>query len=105
MERVASLWNKEILITENGISTTDDSLRCRFIHTAIEGVHRCLASGIRLSGYCHWSLLDNFEWQLGYSQKFGLVEVDRTTMERKPKASLSVLGQEYSTISHKHKES
>ena len=50
------------------------------------------ADGVPVSGYMYWSLLDNFEWQAGYSKTFGLIAVDRTTQKRYPKESLSVLG-------------
>nr|MCR5230038.1 family 1 glycosylhydrolase [Solobacterium sp.] len=43
-------------------------------------------------GYCYWSLMDNFEWQKGFSMTFGLVEVNRQTMQRTPKQSLYYLG-------------
>ena len=45
-----------------------------------------------VKGYCHWSLLDNFEWQKGFSMTFGLIAVDRKTQTRFPKESLSYLG-------------
>jgi beta-glucosidase len=43
--------------------------------------------GYQISGYIHWSLLDNYEWWHGYRPKFGLIAVDRTTQQRTPKAS------------------
>ena len=46
---------------------------------ALEGVGRCLADGLDVRGYFYWSLLDNFEWALGYGPRFGLVSVDRET--------------------------
>lgn len=98
VKRVASVWDKEIIVTENGISTTNDSLRQIFIKNAMEEIKKCVDEGINLSGYCHWSLLDNFEWQLGYDQQFGLIAVDRVTMERYPKQSLILLGEEYASI-------
>ena len=48
--------------------------------------------GIPVTGYLHWSLLDNFEWQAGFGKTFGLIAVDRTTQTRYPKNSLKVLG-------------
>ncbi|MBQ1438690.1 MAG: family 1 glycosylhydrolase [Solobacterium sp.] len=45
-----------------------------------------------MKGYCYWSLMDNFEWQKGFGMMFGLIAVDRSTQERKPKESLAYLG-------------
>lgn len=98
VRRVASLWDKELVVTENGISATDDSARQEFIRTALQGIRTCLDEGINLKGYCHWSLLDNFEWQLGYVQQFGLIAVDHSTMRREIKPSLYVLGEEYKKL-------
>lgn len=81
-----------IMVTENGIATSDDTRRVAFIREALSGVEKCIADGIPVIGYMHWSLLDNFEWQKGFSMKFGLVAVDRTTQKRYPKESLKVLG-------------
>jgi len=78
---------KPILLTENGIATMDDDKRIAFIDHALRTVHTCLAEGIDVRGYLYWTLLDNFEWSGGYEPKFGLVSVDRTTFERKPKPS------------------
>lgn len=81
-----------ILVTENGTGTEDDSRRVAFIQEAISGVCDCIEEGIPVIGYLHWSLLDNFEWQKGYSKTFGLIAVDRRTQTRYPKESLKVLG-------------
>ena len=89
---VAKDWDKEIVVTENGIATTNDADRIAFTKVALEGVAACIEEGINVTGYMHWSLMDNFEWQLGYTPKFGLIEVDRDTQARKPKESLSFLG-------------
>ena len=89
---VAKDFKGEILVTENGIATEDDALRREFIERALTGVEKCLNEGINVSGYCHWSLLDNFEWQKGYSMTFGLIAVDRKTQTRYPKDSLYLLG-------------
>ena len=82
----------DIIVTENGIATTDDSRRVEFIRRALEGVQGCIDDGIPVKGYCHWSLLDNFEWQKGFSMTFGLIAVDRKTQTRFPKESLAFLG-------------
>ena len=85
-------FHGDILVTENGIATSDDNRRVEFIRRALEGVQGCIDDGIPVKGYCHWSLLDNFEWQKGFSMTFGLIAVDRATQTRYPKESLSYLG-------------
>lgn len=81
------------IVTENGVATEDDTQREAFIEVAVNGVMNCVDDGIKVDGYLYWSLLDNFEWQKGYSMTFGLISVDRTTMKRNPKPSLEKLGQ------------
>jgi beta-glucosidase len=63
-----------------------------FIRRAIAGVENCVKDGIPVRGYMYWSLMDNFEWQKGFSMTFGLIAVDRATQARTPKESLAVLG-------------
>jgi beta-glucosidase len=81
-----------LVVTENGIGTDTDTERISFVTEALAGVRRCLDDGIDVSGYVYWSLLDNFEWVLGYRPTFGLVAVDRETFERRPKPSAAWLG-------------
>ncbi len=81
-----------VYVTENGIGTSDDTSRIEYVSRALEGVGRCLGDGIDVRGYFYWSLLDNFEWVLGYGPTFGLVAVDRATFEREPKPSAGWLG-------------
>lgn len=83
---------KPIIVTENGIATNDDARRIAFIDQALAGLRDCIAEGIDVRGYLHWSLLDNFEWTSGYAKHFGLVAVDRTTFKRTPKPSAHHLG-------------
>jgi len=82
-----------IYITESGVATADDMRRIEYIRRSLEGVLRCLEDGIDLRGYIHWSLLDNFEWIMGYGPKFGLVAVNRATQERVIKPSAHYLGE------------
>jgi beta-glucosidase len=87
VRRAASFTSKPIIVTENGIGTNDDEQRIRYLHAALKGLQRVLDDGIDVRGYFQWSLLDNFEWTLGYAPKFGIVSVDRTTFARSPKPS------------------
>jgi len=81
-----------IYVTENGISTDEDTRRIDYIRTALDGLRRCLEDGIDVRGYIHWSLLDNFEWIHGYRPRFGLISVNRQTQERTVKPSARYLG-------------
>jgi beta-glucosidase len=82
-----------ILVTENGIGTDDDTRRVAYYREALQGVRRCLDDGIDVRGYTAWSAFDNFEWALGYKPTFGIIAVDRSTQERTPKPSASLLGE------------
>lgn len=92
IRRVALEFQGDLIVTENGIATADDTRRVEFIRRAVTGVNNCIADGIPVKGYCYWSLLDNFEWQKGYSMTFGLISVDRSTQMRTVKPSLAYLG-------------
>lgn len=79
-----------IYITENGMPTgagLDDFERVAFIKEHLRYVHMAIQDGVDVRGYNHWSLMDNFEWLYGYEPRFGLFEVDRTTLERTPRKS------------------
>jgi beta-glucosidase len=82
-----------VLVTENGMATDDDEARIAYTRAALEGLARCVADGIDVRGYLHWTLLDNFEWNAGYSKTFGLIAVDRETFERAVKPSARWLGE------------
>ncbi len=92
IRKVAEVFHGELIVTENGIATSDDTRRVAFIDAALNGVASCVRDGLPVKGYFYWSLMDNFEWQKGYSMTFGLIAVDRTTQTRHPKESLSFLG-------------
>ncbi|MGX5657814.1 glycoside hydrolase family 1 protein [Geodermatophilus nigrescens] len=82
-----------LLVTENGIATADDDDRIAFTRDALTSLAGAVEGGADVRGYLHWSLLDNFEWMLGYRPTFGLVAVDRRTFARTPKPSLAWLGE------------
>ena len=89
----AAQANVPVYVTENGIGTDDDARRIEYIKRALAGVQRCLADGVDVRGYVHWSLLDNFEWIFGYRPTFGLVAVNRDTQARTVKPSARFLGE------------
>ncbi|MGL1894486.1 MAG: glycoside hydrolase family 1 protein [Spirochaetaceae bacterium] len=72
-----------IYITENGIPDVNDSKRAKFIYDHLAQVKRLIEDGIDVRRYYHWSLLDNLEWNDGYGPRFGLIEVNYETLERK----------------------
>jgi beta-glucosidase len=74
-----------VLITENGIATDDENLREAFLVEHLEQVALALAEGVDVIGYLYWSLMDNFEWDLGMTPHFGLAAVDPASAERCPR--------------------
>jgi len=92
IRQAAAVSGCPVIVTENGIGTEDDTRRIEYTRRALEGVLRAIADGIDVRGYIHWSMMDNYEWLEGYRPKFGLVDVDRATQQRKPKPSAFWLG-------------
>ncbi len=88
-----------VLVSEHGLNTRDDAERCAFLPAALESLDEAIADGVPVLGYCHWSLLDNYEWIFAYGPRFGLHSVDRATLERTPKASASVFAAEIASRS------
>lgn len=82
-----------VYVTENGIGTSDDHQRIRYIATHLHACKRAMDAGVDLRGYIYWCSIDNFEWALGYRPTFGLIACDRTTFERRPKPSADYFGE------------
>ena len=80
-------YNLPIYVTENGLADANDSRRAKFIKDHLYWIHKAIQEGADVRGYFHWSLLDNFEWEKGFWPRFGLVEIDYKTMERKIRKS------------------
>ncbi|MBD3379506.1 MAG: family 1 glycosylhydrolase [Candidatus Omnitrophica bacterium] len=78
-----SAYGLPLMIAENGLATEDDTVRQKYIKDHLSEISKALSKGFPVTGYFHWSLMDNFEWAHGYSKKFGLIEVDFDTQERK----------------------
>lgn len=84
-------YNLPVIISENGICAADDEQRARFIQDHLAMILKAKEEGVQVFGYLYWSLMDNFEWAHGYKPRFGLIEVDFTTFERKVRPSAQVL--------------
>ncbi len=89
-----------LIVTENGMANADvvaagggvdDPERIAFVDAHLDAVRRAIADGAPVQGYFLWSLLDNYEWALGYEKRFGLIHVDFDTLARTPKASYHAL--------------
>lgn len=78
----ASKLNVPIYITENGIADVQDDKRALWIERHLYAVNKAIEDGYDVRGYFYWSLLDNYEWDLGYPPKFGLYHVDKETQKR-----------------------
>ena len=84
-----------LYVTENGMAAwdrieggaVDDADRIAYIEAHLDRVRAAIAEGVPVKGYFTWSLMDNYEWALGYDKRFGLIHVDFDTLERTPKAS------------------
>ena len=76
-----------VVILENGFCGADDRQRWEFIRDHLAQVHRAMADGVKVKGYAYWSLLDNFEWEKGFAPRFGLVDVDFSTFQRRVRES------------------
>lgn len=88
-----------LIITENGLASDDhyvdgkvcDEQRIRYLQTHMQAVQDAITQGVNITGYFVWSLLDNFEWALGYEKRFGIVYVDYQTQTRTLKDSALAL--------------
>jgi beta-glucosidase len=88
--RVHDDYGPRIMVTENGGAFPEslhDARRVDFLRDHVAALRDAAAHGVDVLGYQHWSLMDNFEWKLGYAQRFGLVHVDYETQERTVKDS------------------
>ncbi|OIP97243.1 hypothetical protein AUK40_03605 [Candidatus Wirthbacteria bacterium CG2_30_54_11] len=93
LKRFHDKYHLPLYVTENGICTDDDSVRIDRTKDYIRECARALKAGVDLRGYIHWTLMDNFEWKLGPTYRFGLVSVNRETMERTPKPSYGLFSE------------
>ncbi len=85
--REVNVFGKPIYITENGLPDHDDDQRPRWLLGHLHELHRAITDGCDVRGYYHWTFTDNFEWSEGWGLRFGLVDLDPVTQERKPRPS------------------
>jgi len=76
-----------IYVTENGIEDAEDQIRPRYLAQHLREVWRAANFNWKVRGYFHWSLVDNFEWERGWTQRFGLWGLDTMTQERTKRSS------------------
>jgi beta-glucosidase len=93
LRRAHEMTGLPLMVTENGIGTTDDGRRLAYYQTALQSVRASLQDGLDVRGYFAWSAYDNFEWMMGYEPTFGLIAVDRSTQQRAVKPSARWLSQ------------
>ena len=82
-----------VIITENGICTPDDNLRWDYIYNHLKNIHLAMEKKIDVKGYLYWSLMDNFEWDKGFSPRFGLIDIDYNTYKRSVRESAKKFAQ------------
>lgn len=86
-------YKKPIYITENGCPDAADEIRPSFILRHLREVWRAISFNFPIMGYYHWSLIDNFEWHNGWTQRFGLIGLDLETQERTIRQSGHLYGE------------
>lgn len=82
-----------LTVTESGVATLVGRRRAEHIVRSLEQIERARKRGVDVRGYYHWSLMDNFEWHLGYGPRFGLYTVDLGTYARTPTEGATLLGE------------
>lgn len=83
-------YQKPIFISEAGLADADDNDRAEYITKQVEGTARALRDGVDVRSHIYWSLLDNYEWALGFEKRFGLIEINYETLERRVRPSAYV---------------
>jgi beta-glucosidase len=89
----AARMRKPLYVTENGTATEDDEQRIRYLEAHVTCIKQCIQNKLPIFGYFHWSLIDNYEWDKGFTRKFGLIAYHPVTYKRIPKPSLAYYGQ------------
>jgi beta-glucosidase len=83
----ARQFDLPIYVTENGIGDAADRMRPRYLIAHLRQLWRAVNFNWKVRGYFHWSLVDNFEWERGWTHRFGLYALDTETLVRTPRRS------------------
>ena len=83
-------YGKSVYIAEAGIADAGDTKRAAYLKTLIKCTQEAIQRGLAVHGFMYWSLLDNYEWAMGFGMRFGLIEIDYETLERKVRPSAYV---------------
>jgi len=84
---IGGRYSDKIYVTENGVSDPRDLLRPTYLVNHVYAMLKAIERGVKVLGYLHWALIDNYEWAHGFRQRFGLYEVDLITKERRARYS------------------
>ncbi len=80
--KMLSRYKKPLFVSEAGLADATDSGRAEYIERQVEAVKKALEDGMDVRGHLYWSLMDNYEWALGFGKRFGLIEINYDTLER-----------------------
>jgi len=86
-------YGKSVYVAEAGVADATDHTRAEYIRTLVRCTGVAISKGLSVHGFMYWSLLDNYEWALGFEKRFGLVEINYETLERKIRPSAYVYKQ------------
>ena len=86
-------YQKPLFVSEAGIADEKDEMRAEYIIEQVKATHQAIQDGADVRGHMYWSLMDNYEWALGVGKRFGLIEIDYDTLERKVRPSAYVYKQ------------
>jgi beta-glucosidase len=86
----ATRYKLPIFVTENGVEDAEDRLRPRYLAEHIHQMWHAVNFNWPVRGYFHWTLVDNFEWERGWTQRFGLWELDVETQARRKRPSANL---------------
>lgn len=91
--KILAIYKKPLFVSEAGLADAEDSGREEYIKKQVAAVWQIIQEGVEVRGHLYWSFMDNYEWALGFEKRFGLVEIDYQSFERKVRPSALVYKQ------------